>query len=109
MFLGLLFSSAYAQDTQSTKNTYFSKKPVVCGTIEEIIGTSQKWGEVPFFRADGSSLQENGSFIPTTYIMGYNKETKSWSLIEIVSKTHACMLGTGKGLQLFAQKLGIAL
>jgi len=77
--------------------------------MKDIIGTSQKWEELPLIRAEGTSLQDNGTFVPSTYIIGYNKETGTWSLIEFVSTGHACLLATGKGIEVFAKKMGIAL
>ena len=102
--LGLLFSCHPVN-----AENYYSRKPVVCGTVEEIVGTSQKFEELPFLRADGTSLQDNGGFLPSQYIIGYNKETQTWSLIEILSTGHACMIATGKGIQIFARSRGVNL
>ena len=102
ILLGLLYSSVYAE-------TYFSKKPVVCGTIQDVVDTSKKWEELPFLRAEGTSMQDNGTFIPSTYLIGHNKETGTWSLMEVLSTGHACLLASGQGIELFAQKLGTAL
>ena len=102
MLSGLLCSAAYAE-------TYFSKKPVICGTIENVVDTSKKWEELPFLRAQGTTMQDDGSFAPSTYIIGHNKETGTWSLMEVLPTGHACLLASGKGIELFAEKLGISL
>ncbi len=52
---------------------------------------------------------DNRTFNPSTYIINYNKETEGWSLIEIISPEMACVLGTGKGLEIFGVKKGMAL
>ena len=83
----------------------YSKKPVICGTIENVVDTSKKWEELPFLRAQGTSMQDDGHFAPSTYIIGHNKETETWSLMEVLPTGHACLLASGKVLELFAAKI----
>ncbi len=90
--------------------TFYSKKPVICGLIEHILNTSKSFGEIPLFKGDGFAMRDdNRTFKPSQYIINYNKETKGWSLIEIISPEMACVLGTGKGMEIFEIQEGMAL
>ena len=103
--LGLLYScSPVAANTN-----YRSEKPVICGTVDEIIELVKEQGEEPFLKGEGISMQENGTYLNSSYIIGFNQKTGSWTLIELLSHGHACILGNGNKLQIFTQQKGINL
>tara|TARA_Y100001938_G_scaffold115180_1_gene158435 strand:+ start:74 stop:388 length:315 start_codon:yes stop_codon:yes gene_type:complete len=103
ILLGLLYSC------HPVHASFLSAKPVVCGTVDDVVDTSANFGESPLLRGKGTALREDGTFSPSQYIIGYNEETETWSLIEILSNGLACVLGTGKGLEIFTQEKGMAL
>jgi len=102
--LGLLSSCSPA-----IAENYYSAKPVICGAMKDIIGTSKSFGEIPILRGDGVTMNDNGTFAPSYYIIAFNEETGSWTLIEILSTGHACVLGSGTSLSFFAKEKGIEL
>mgnify|MGYP004107346813 FL=1 len=102
IFLVCLCSLAYAQG-------YFNKKPVICGTVDQIIGTSKSYGEFPFLRLNGKSLLDDKSFVETQYFIALNKDTQSWSLIELAPSGMACSLAVGKGIELYGTFGGVQL
>ena len=102
IFLVCLCSLAYAQG-------YFSKKPVICGTVDEIVGTSKSFGEFPLLRLNGTSLQGNGSFTETQYFIGLNKDTQTWSLIELIPNGMACNIAVGEGIEVYGTFGGVQL
>ena len=104
ILLGLLSSCSPA-----LAETYYSKKPVICGTTEEIINKAKEYEEMPFLRGEGVSMREDGSYTASTYVIGLNAETWSWTLIEVLPSGTACILGNGKNLQLFSAEKGINL
>tara|TARA_B100001564_G_C20346210_1_gene536840 strand:- start:69 stop:386 length:318 start_codon:yes stop_codon:yes gene_type:complete len=104
ILLGLLYSCSPA-----VAQTYFSKKPVICGTTEEIIEQVKKHGELPFLRGNGVSMKEDGSYAISSYIMGFNQKTGTFTLIEVLATGTACILGNGKGLEMFSPEKGINL
>ena len=103
--LGLLYSCSPA----AASTTYNSEKPVICGTVDKIIELVKKQGEEPFIKGDGISMQSDGTFLNSSYIIGFNEKTGSWTLIELLSHGHACILGNGNKLQMFRQEKGINL
>ena len=103
--LGLLYScSPVAANTN-----YRSEKPVIFGKVDDIIELVKKQGEEPFLKGEGVSMQENGTFQNSSYIIGFNQKTGSWTLIELLAHGHACILGNGNKLQMFTQEKGINL
>ena len=103
--LGLLYSCSPV----AASTTYRSQKPVICGTEDEIIELVKEQGEEPFLKGEGLSMQENGTYLNSSYIIGFNQKTGSWTLIELLSHVHACILGNGNKLQMFTQEKGINL
>jgi len=84
--------------------TFISKKPVICGLLEDIISKSKDYGEAPFIKGNGTSMRDDGTFFPSQYVIAYNQETNGWTLIEILNPEMACVLSTGKGLEIFNLK-----
>ena len=54
-------------------------------------------------------MNSNGTYSPSQYIIGFNEETGTWTLIEVLSTGQACILGTGTKLEIYSNKRGIAL
>ena len=104
ILLGLLYSC----HPVNAKN-YFASKPVICGTIEDIVGTSKEFGEFPVIRGEGTTMNKGGNYTPSKYIIGLNQETGTWTLIEVLSTGQACILGRGSKLEILSKKKGINL
>ena len=104
ILLGLL-CSCHPVNAQN----YYSSKPVVCGPVKDIIDTSKGFGERPLVKGEGTTMQTNGTLAPSQYVIGFNKKTGSWTLIEILATGHACVLGTGTSLVLYSLEDGISL
>ena len=88
---------------------YYASKPVVCGTVQEIVGASNEFGERPVLRGEGTTMNDNGKYAPSQYFIGLNEKTGTWTLIEILSTGHACILGRGSKLEILSKKKGIEL
>jgi|TARA_R110002167_G_scaffold23948_2_gene84932 hypothetical protein len=88
---------------------YYTSKPVICGTVEDIIGISKGFGELPVLRGDGTTMKDDGKYSPSQYVIGLNQETGTWTLIELLSTGQACILGRGSKLEILSKKKGIDL
>ena len=102
--LGLLFNCSPA-----IAEKYYASKPVVCGTMQEIVDMSSEFGGLPIIKGEGTTMNDNGKYSPSQYFIGLNKETGTWTLIEVLSTGQACILGTGTKLEIYSNKRGIAL
>ena len=89
--------------------SYYTEKPVICGTVEDIVGTSKNFGEIPILKGEGTSINDNGTLASSQYVIAFNRETETWTLIEFLSTGHVCVLGTGTKLQFFGKEKGIIL
>ena len=104
ILLGLLYSCSPA-----LAEKYYASKPVICGTMEDIVDTSKKFGELPAIIAQGTTMSDNGKYTPSQYVIGLNQETGTWTLIELLSTGQACILGRGSRLEILSKKNGIEL
>jgi len=104
ILLGLLYSCSPA-----LAEKYYASKPVVCGTMEDVVGISKKYGELPIIRGEGTTMNDNGKYAQSQYVIGLNQETGTWTLIELLSTGHACILGRGSKLEILSKKDGIEL
>jgi len=99
----LLFSgAAIAEEKQTPKEpqvpyTYWASKPIQCSSMEDLVEMTKKYGEVPTIVMDGETSFPNGMRSPSRFIISMNPETETWTLIEFVSDTQACVLGSGQG------------
>jgi hypothetical protein len=112
LFLILLlifsFSAKTEEIPETTKPQLFNaKKPVLCDTPDKIIEIIKSYDEHPYLKFDGVSPSSDGQFLKTTIVLGYNKETKTWSLVEFVNENTACIIGNGRGMQLVKQPFGL--
>ena len=80
---------------------YWAQKPVQCGTHEEIINITKRFGEIPFLILDkGLSMNNTGQFVKTRLVVAHNQETGSWTLIEFpVGQAVACILSSGSSIE----------
>jgi|MDTC01.2.fsa_nt_gb hypothetical protein len=104
ILLGLLFNCSPA-----VAEKYYASKPVVCGTMQEIVDMSSEFGELPIIKGEGTTLNDDGKFASSQYFIGLNEKTGTWTLIEILSTGHACILGRGSKLEVLSKKKGIEL
>jgi len=102
--LGLLFNCSPA-----IAEKYYASKPVVCGTMQEIVDMSSEFGELPIIKGEGTTLNDNGKYAPSQYFIGLNEKTGTWTLVELLSTGHACILGRGSKLEVLSKKKGIEL
>ena len=86
---------------------YYASKPVICGTMKDIVDTSKKFGELPAIIGQGTTMSDNGKYTPSQYVIGLNQETGTWTLIELLSTGQACILGRGSRLEILSKKNGI--
>ena len=77
--------------------------------MEDIVGTSKDYGELPVLRGDGTTMKDDGKYSPSQYVIGLNQETGTWTLIELLSTGQACILGTRIKVRNFSKKKGIDL
>ena len=94
VLLLVLTTSAYAEHE---KQNYNSQKPVSCMNMEQMLAiVDGKFGEKPWFRADGISAATDGKqFIQTQMIVAVNLKTKTFSIVEVISPQIVCIIGSG--------------
>jgi|TARA_B100000085_G_scaffold282815_1_gene312137 hypothetical protein len=90
-------STAYAEP-------YWASKPVQCGTAQELIDMSLRFGERPILKLEGTTMNTTGAITPSKIVIAWNKETDTWTLMEFPSSGMGCILSTGKGLENIPEK-----
>lgn len=76
----------------------WAQKPVQCATPLEVLDLVRGYGEVPFIYFEGAtSRPDAGAPLPSTFLITFNKDEKTWTLIEIPHEDQACILGAGRG------------
>jgi hypothetical protein len=97
----LLFSStAFAEEKKQEPQvpyTYWASKPIQCSSMEDLVEMTKKYGEVPTIVMDGETAFPNGMKTASRFVISMNPETETWTLIEFVSDSQACVLGSGQG------------
>ena len=90
----VLTTSAYAEHE---KQNYNSQKPVSCMNMEQMLAiVDGQFGEKPWFTADGISAATDGKqFIQTQIIVAVNLDTKTFSIVEVISPQIVCIIGSG--------------
>ena len=80
---------------------YWAQNPVQCGTHEEIINITKRFGEIPFLVLnEGLSMNNTGEYVRTRLVVAHNQETGSWILIEFpMGQSIACILSSGNSIQ----------
>ena len=102
-------SFAFGNDEQiyeETKLNFNSQKPIACSTPETIINIVDKtYGEKPYMEGNGIAAALDGkTFIGTSIIIGINMDTLTFSIVELVNPTTACIIGAGTGFRLIGNK-----
>ena len=105
----LITTFAYANDEkmyEQTKLNFNSQKPIACSTPERIIDVVDKtYGEKPYMEGNGIAAALDGkTFIGTSIIIGINMDTLTFSIVELVNPTTACIIGAGTGFRLIGNK-----
>ena len=92
-------TSAYAEHE---KNTYNSQKPVTCMTPQQMLAiVSKQFNEVPYIQGDGLAAATDGvQFINTQVIVSINPETGTFSVVELLSPTLACVIAGGENVRI---------
>ena len=86
---------------------YNPQKPVLCDAPDKIIDIIKSYDENPYLKFNGVSPSSDGQYLKTIIIFGFNKETESWSLVEFINDTTACIIGNGRGIQLVEQSFNL--
>ena len=98
ILLLVMTTSTYAEHE---KFNYNSQKPVTCNTpdkIKNLLGN--ELGEMPYMQGEGLAAATDGkTFIKTTLIISINLQTKSFSVVELISDNLACIIGGGKNFR----------
>ena len=99
LFSGAAIAEEKNQEPQEPQApyTYWASKPIQCSSMEDLVEMTKKYGEVPTIIMDGETSFPNGMRTPSRFIISMNPETETWTLIEFVSSTQACVLGSGQG------------
>jgi hypothetical protein len=84
-----------SEELKAIPEIYWVGKPIQCGTPEALIDLVKRFGELPVLTATGTTVDGNGMQRDVNIIFGANRETGSWTLIEVNSETQACVLGSG--------------
>ena len=94
-------TSAYAEHE---KNTYNSQKPVTCLTPQQMLAIiDTQFKEVPYIQGDGLAAATDGvQFINTQVIVSINPETKTFSVVELISPTLACVIAGGQNVRIIS-------
>ncbi len=96
LFSGVAIAEEKKEEPQ-VPYTYWASKPIQCSSMEDLVEMTKKYGEVPTIVMDGETAFPNGMRTPSRFIISMNPETETWTLIEFVSDTQACVLGSGQG------------
>tara|TARA_R110001592_G_scaffold104954_1_gene295202 strand:+ start:4107 stop:4469 length:363 start_codon:yes stop_codon:yes gene_type:complete len=101
---GLLYSTAYAGIVSSVvaqenpePKMYWAQKPVQCSTLAELVSMLSKYGETPYMRMEGFVGMPNANPLPSQFVIAYNAETTTWTIVEYTNNSQACVLGSGTG------------
>ena len=58
----------------------------------------------------GKTMNTTGILTPSKIVVSYNKETKSWTLVEFLSSPEiACILNSGEGMEFIVLDKGTSL
>lgn len=123
LITGLLFSTAYAgiissaiaveQKEEKPKveraevPPYWATKPVQCSSLATLIKMlGGRYGEIPYMRLEGFSGMPDNKKVPTQFIISYNGDTTTWTIVEYVNGEQACVLGSGTGGISFPTNVG---
>ena len=98
VLLFVLTTNAYAEHE---KYTYNSQKPVTCMAPQQVLAVvSGKFNEVPYMQGDGLAAATDGvQFINTQVIVSINPETKTFSVVELLSPELACVIAGGENIR----------
>lgn len=83
---------------------YWARKPIQCGTLNDVISIVKNFGELPLLTAEGITFDNDGSASNNKIIFGGNKKTGSWTIIEVNSPNQACILGSGKNFSIQSEE-----
>ena len=104
----LLFSGAAAAEHEQP-DAGWVQKPVQCASHKTIIDTTKKFGEIPVIVMTGKTMNTTGILTDSKIVVSYNKETKSWTLVEFLSPEIACILNSGEGMEFIVLDKGMSL
>lgn len=99
----LLLLPLSASAEEETPMSYWASKPVQCSTPDVVIDMVSKYGEMPSIIMEGQAAFPNGMLTESRFVLAYNTETETWTLIEFSGGDQACIIGSGKGNISFGQ------
>lgn len=93
----LLFLASLLISGSATSQT-IAQKPVQCGSFVEVAQMAEQYGEIPILRANANLMTQQG-YIQGKLIMSFNKETQSYTVIEVYNENFACVIAAGTKLE----------
>ena len=78
---------------------YWTQKPVQCGSAQEMIDITLRFGEAPYIKLEGTTMNTTGALTKSKIVVAYNDKTETWTLLEFTSADTGCILNTGRGLE----------
>ena len=88
---------------------YWTQKPVQCGTAQEMIDITMRFGEAPTVIMEGKTMNTTGALTKSKLVIAHNKDTETWTLLEFTDKDTGCILNTGRGLKVIPWPKGKSL
>ena len=92
-----------AEEKKELPELYWTKKPIQCGTIKDVLEVVTNFGETPLIKADGMTVDIDGSTSINRVVFGANKKTGSWTIIEI-NGPQACVIGAGRSFSIAVEQ-----
>jgi len=84
-------------------------KIVTCDTYDKRSKNLKGYGEFPLVWMDGKSITPDVKEMNSKFIISFNKDTSTWTLLEVFTgkdgNDYACLLGQGKS-RIFFNQLG---
>ena len=98
VLLFVLTTNAYAEHE---KNTYNSQKPVTCMTPQQVLAVvSGRFNEVPRCKVMDLHATDGVRFINTQVIVSINPETKTFSVVELLSPELDFVIAGGENIRI---------
>ena len=74
-----------------------ASKPIFCNHPDTIIQILDTWGEQPKMTMNNVSPNLRSELLQTVVVFGMNTKTNTWSIVEFINPSWACILANGVG------------